>query len=222
MKLHDAKYRLDSIINVPLGKWMTPEQLQGIIINKGKTGQLLEIALGLKNTSNKLDFEDGELKTNKCDRFGNPKETMFITQILSIIDELLSMKNFYDTRLYEKIDNLLYVPISKDGSPEKWFFLPYTHVNLNDNKYVDLKIQLECDYYSICKQLKNHIENGDGSIHTSNGKFIQIRSKDSMPYNSIHSNLYDKYVSNKNHAFYFKKEFMHHITSLSKSNLTFN
>ena len=213
MKLNDAKCRLDSIINVPLGDWMTPNQLQGIIVNKGKTGQLLEIALGLNNTSNTLDFEDGELKTNKCDRFGKPLETMFITQILSIIDELLSIKNFYDTRLYEKIDNLLYVPISKDGSPEEWFFLPYEHVNLNDNAYRDLRIQLERDYYSICQQLKDHIEHGrDGNIHTSNGEFIQIRSKDSMPYNSIYSNIYNKYVSNKNHAFYFKKEFMHYIT----------
>ncbi len=26
------------------------------------------------------DFEDGELKTNKCDRYGRSLETMFITQ----------------------------------------------------------------------------------------------------------------------------------------------
>lgn len=214
MKLNDAKYKLDSIINVPLGEWMTQDQLTGIIINKGKAGQLLEIALGLKNTSNKLDFEDGELKTNKCNKFGKPLETMFITQILSIIDELLSIKDFYKTRLYEKIDNLLYVPISKDGNPEEWFFLPYKHVNLNDNYYYDLKIQLEHDYYSICRQLQEHIEYGhDGYIHTSNGKLIQVRSKDSKPYSAIYSNVYDKYVSNKNHAFYFKKEFMYYITS---------
>ncbi|MDD4781860.1 MAG: DNA mismatch repair protein MutH [Tissierellia bacterium] len=214
MKLNDAKRRLDSIVNVPLREWMNQDQLQGITINKGKAGQLLEIALGLNNTSNKLDFEDGELKTNKCNKFGKPLETMFITQILSIIDELLSNKNFYNTRLYEKIDNLLYVPISKDGSPEDWFFLPYEHVNLNDNYYYDLKIQLEYDYYSICQQLHEHIEHSyDGYIHTSNGEFIQIRSKDSKPYNPIFSNVYDKYVSNKNHAFYFKKAFMQYITN---------
>lgn len=213
MRLNDAKHRLNSIINVPLGRWMTQEQLQGIIINKGKTGQLLEIALGLNNTSNTLDFEDGELKTNKCDRLGNPQETMFITQILSIVDELLVLKNFYDTRLYEKIDNLLYVPISKDGRPDEWFFLPYRHINLNENRYTELRNQLENDYYSICQQLKKHIEQGsDGNIHTSSGNFIQIRSKDSMPYNPIYSNVYEKYVSNKNHAFYFKKEFMRCIT----------
>jgi DNA mismatch repair protein MutH len=99
VKLDDSKNTLDSLINKPLGDWMTKEHLQGVIINKGKISQLLELALGLNNTSRTLDFEDGELKINKCDRLGSPKETMFITQVLSIIDELLSSKNFYDTRL---------------------------------------------------------------------------------------------------------------------------
>jgi DNA mismatch repair protein MutH len=47
MKLNEAKRRLDSIVNVPFVEWMSPKQLEGIIRNKGKTGQLLEIALGL-------------------------------------------------------------------------------------------------------------------------------------------------------------------------------
>lgn len=142
----------------------------------------------LENTPNKLDFEDGELKTNKCDKYGNPLETMFITQILSTVDYLLYRKDFYGSRLYKKIDNLLYVPICKEGYLEEWFFLPYEHVNLNKNKYYDLKMQLEDDYYYICDQLIEQIEYGeDGNIHTSNGEFIQIRSKDSKPYSPIYS-----------------------------------
>lgn len=75
--------------------------------------------------------------------------------------------------------------------------------------FINIKKQLEEDYYSICKQLKFHIENSiDGYIHTSSGKYIQIRSKDSVPYRPIYSNIYSKNISNKNHAFYFKKEFM--------------
>ena len=46
---------------------------------------------------------------------------MFITQISSIIDELLDMKSFYETSLYQKIENLLYVPICKEGEPKDWF-----------------------------------------------------------------------------------------------------
>ena len=36
-----------------------------------KTGQFLELALGMNLSSADLDFEDGELKTNKCDKNGN-------------------------------------------------------------------------------------------------------------------------------------------------------
>jgi len=85
-----------------------------MIINKGRTGQLLELTIGLNLSNTTLDFEDGELKTNKCDRFGKPLETMFITQTASIIDELLSKKNFQDTKVYQKLRRLLYVPISKN------------------------------------------------------------------------------------------------------------
>lgn len=212
MKLEDAKTALSPIINVKIEEFITYEQMEDIIRNKGKTGQLLEIALGLNNTNTTLDFEDGELKTNKCDRFGKPKETMFITQINNIIDDLLSEKKFYDTHIYKKISNLLYVPISKDGPPSEWMFLPFIHVNLEENKYSELRNQLELDYYSICRQLRTHIETSpDGYIHTSSGRFIQIRSKDSQPYHPIYSNIYNKYVSNKNHAFYFKKDFMKYI-----------
>jgi DNA mismatch repair protein MutH len=171
-------------------------------------GQLLERLIGLNNTSNNLDFEDGELKTNKCDKNGKPLETVFITQISNIVDELLSGKKFETTHLYEKIGNLLYVPVSKVGSESEWMLLGAIHIRLDDPQFSDLKTQLSKDYYSIVQQLNNHIASSpDGFIHTSNGYFIQIRSKDSKPYHPIYSNIYNKYVSNKNHAFYFKKEF---------------
>lgn len=212
MKLEEAKKVLAPITGRRLCEFLSNKDMKDIIKNNGKSGQLLEIILGLKNSNTTLDFEDGELKTNKCDKYGNPKETMFITQILSIIDELLEQKNFYETHLYKKISNLLYVPINKDGQPAEWFFLPYVHVNLNENKFSELRNQLESDYYNICSQLKYLIENSaDGFIHTSNGKYIQIRSKDSKPYHPIYSNLYKRNISNKSHAFYFEKKFMKYI-----------
>ncbi|SHH74476.1 MutH/Sau3AI family endonuclease [Clostridium grantii] len=218
MRLEEAKIRLNEIINIKLGQLLKEEDMVDIIKNKGKTGQLLEIALGLKNSNTTLDFEDGELKTNKCDKSGNPKETIFITQVSGIIDDLINKRDFHETHLYEKINNILYVPICKDGQPLEWFFKKPTHINLQMDKFRELEKQLEEDYYNICCQLKEHIENGDdGYIHTSNGKFIQIRSKDSKPYHSIYSNIYGKNVSNKNHAFYFKKDFIKYISSLDSN-----
>lgn len=215
MELKEAFIKIKPYIGKPFGEILSNDDMQNIIKNKGKSGQLLEILLGLKNTNKALDFYDGELKTNKCDRTGKPLETMFITQISSMIDELLEQRNFYESKLYKKIKNLLYVPISKDGQPADWFILSAVHINLEDSKFSGLRNQLEEDYYNICNKLKVHIEtSSDGFIHTSNGEFIQIRSKDSKPYFPIHSETYRKYVSNKNHAFYFKKEFMKYIKNI--------
>ena len=76
MKLEDAYIHLSSLEKIPFSKLFTPNELTNIKINKGKTGQLLELALGLHLSNTTLDFEDGELKTNKCDMSGNPKETI--------------------------------------------------------------------------------------------------------------------------------------------------
>lgn len=215
MRLDDAKKLIDKLAGKKFGQVLSPIQLEDIIKNKGKSGQLLEILLGLNLSTTNLDFEDGELKTNKCDTTGKPLETMFITQISTIIDDLLTSADFYESNLYKKINNLLYVPISKVGPPSDWMFLPCVHVNLEEEKFHNLKLQLEADYYSICTQLNEHIKNSnDNFIHTSNGKLIQIRSKDSKPYHPIYSDVYKKEVSNKNHAFYFKKDFMKYIVEI--------
>lgn len=217
MLLNEAFFAIKDLVGIQFKDIFNESQLEDIIKNKGKSGQILELAIGLKNTNVTLDFEDGELKTNKCNAKGKPLETMFITQISGIIDELLDEKTFEETKLYEKINNLLYVPISKEGNPKEWFIIDAIHIDLKLDKYSFVAKQLEKDYYSICSQLREHIETSkDGFIHTSNGDFIQIRSKDSKPYHAIYSKKYGREVSNKNHAFYFKKEFMNYFSNKNK------
>lgn len=215
MKLSEANAKLKTMSKIPFSKLFSSEDLQTIILNKGKTGQLLELALGMKLSNSNLDFEDGELKTNKCDRTGKPLETIFITQISSIIDDLICKKAFEKTHLYKKINNILYVPVCKVGLPEEWMFLPSIHIDLTKQQFSSLHDIWQKDYYSICEQLIHHIENDpDGFIHTSNGTHIQIRSKDSKPYSPIYSKYYGRNVSNKNHAFYFQKQFVFDIQKM--------
>lgn len=217
MKLIEAQKRIEKLANIPFKEYLSSEQVQDAMmkINKGKTGQLLELTIGLNLSNTTLDFEDGELKTNKCDRYGKPLETMFITQTASIIDDLLSMQTFQDTKLYEKIKRLLYVPISKDGSPSEWMYLSPIQVDLSLPQYASLAKQLESDYYTICNKLNKQLsESAAATLHTANGKFIQIRTKDSKPYHPIYSNIYGREISDKNRAFYFKKDFIKYITSL--------
>ena len=213
MLLSEACERISDFVNIPFVDLFTPTQMEMIVRNKGKTGQLLELLFGLTLTNANLDFEDGELKTNKCDARGNPLETVFITQISRIIDELIERRPFEHTHLYEKIDNLLYVPVCKVGHPDTWMFLPCIHVDLTQPRFRDLRNIWRDDYYHICDGLRYHIENSsDGYIHTTNGVHLQIRSKDTTPpYNPIYSRVYGRYVSNKNHAFYFQKSFVYDI-----------
>ena len=217
MKLKEAQEKILTICNIPFSELFDEEDFPMIIKNKGKTGQLLEMALGKKLDSCNLDFEDGELKSNKCDASGKPLETVFITQISRVIDELLEEKPFEETHLYEKISNILYVPVCKMGDPHDWMFLDAIHIDLSNPRFSSLLETWENDYYSICRQLKNHIETSrDGYIHTSNGTHIQVRSKDLKPYHPIYSTIYGRNVSNKNHAFYFQKQFVYDIRKMSE------
>lgn len=141
---------------------------------------------------------------------------MFITRTASIMDELLSRKNFYNSKLYEKLQHLLYVPISKDGNQSEWMFLPCVEVDLSLPMYKDLAIQLENDYYSICDQFNTMLQSSPSAmLHTASGEFLQIRTKDSKPYHPIYSEIYHREISDKNRAFYFKKEFMKYIVTLN-------
>lgn len=216
MKLKEACDRFNRLAGIRFGNLFSADDMDTIITNKGKTGQLLELSLGMKLSISNLDFDDGELKTNKCDASGNPRETIFITQISSIIDDLIQERPFEQTHLYKKISNILYVPVCKDGAPQNWMFLPSIHIDLASSRFSNLKNIWRSDYYSICHQLKCHIERShDGFIHTSNGQHIQVRSKDSKPYHPIYSSIYHRFVSNKNHAFYFKKQFVYDIRCMN-------
>lgn len=220
MKLKEAQAKIEPLCGRPFGELFTENDLKTIKKNKGKTGQLLELALGKKLDSGNIDFEDGELKTNKCDKTGKPKETVFITQIASIIDDLIEQKPFEETHLFEKISNMLYVSVCKEGEPKNWMFLDAIHIDLSKPQFATLLDIWRKDYYSICDQLKAHIEtSADGYIHTSNGTHIQVRSKDSKPYHPIYSNVYGRNVSNKNHAFYFQKQFVYDIRKANEENL---
>ena len=110
MTLMEANVHFLSIANVPFKQLFEADTMAGIVRDKGRAGKLLERALGLANTNVNRDFEDGELKTNKCDANGKPRETVAITQISSHIDDLIAAVPFEESWLYEKISNMLYIP----------------------------------------------------------------------------------------------------------------
>ncbi|MFX1353983.1 MAG: DNA mismatch repair protein MutH [Promethearchaeota archaeon] len=214
MRVAEVLPRLDRIVGRPFGQLFEEYRLDGIIVAKGKTGKLLEQVLGLSPGARLRDFEDGELKTNKARADGYPRETMFISQISSRVDDLFGRRPFRQSWLYRKIRRIVYIPVVKQGPPEQWYFLCYYDVRIEPGGA--LYGRIESDYHAICEQMIAHIEQGDGMLHTSSGRFIQIRTKDAKPYNPIYSERYGRYVSNKNFAFYFKKDFMLEVQRLAK------
>ena len=61
MKLIEAQTRIEKLAYVPFKEYLLPNQVQDAMmkINKGKTGQLLELTIGLELSNTPLDFEDG-------------------------------------------------------------------------------------------------------------------------------------------------------------------
>lgn len=128
---------------------------------------------------------------------------------------MIQNKSFAESRLAQKIFNFLYVGIfrDKDIDPHLWKFFSPIHINFADNKFDLIWQQLESDYNIICAKIKKDIESR-GRISTSNGKYIQIRTKDSAPYHPIYSDIYKKYISDKSYAFYFQRDFIKAIKAI--------
>lgn len=215
MKLEDVFSRLPELYNKRFGELKLKEDISGFAVNKGNAGQFLQELLNMPNNSKLTDFADGELKTNQSFPSGMPDQTMFITQISKDFDSLF-FEESETNRLLDKISNLLYLPVVKPDNkkPEDWYFLPAYHIDSNQNQ--ELKELYLLDFLDIKQQILEHLDNSkDGYIHTSSGKYIQIRSKDSKrkdgTYNPIYSDVLGRNVSNKNHAFYFQKSFMKDI-----------
>ena len=60
MKLKEAQERIKPICGIPFGELFYDIDPEMAIVNKGKIGQMLELALGKKLDSGNIDFEDGE------------------------------------------------------------------------------------------------------------------------------------------------------------------
>jgi DNA mismatch repair protein MutH len=181
-----------------------------LLTNKGHVGQLLCRLVGLPLDSDRCDFADGELKTNKTRPDGIPAETMWIMQISGIFDTLIGHPptSFESSELYKKIRNLVYLPVVKFPRDDhsNWHFREPIHIETLPGS--PLFLALERDYLDICAAIRTQMEALDGLLHTASGRYLQVRSKDSKPYHPIVSTLLRRPVSNKNHGFYFQKLFM--------------
>ena len=89
--------------------------------NKGVRGQLLEIALGIPNSSKLTDLVDGELKSY------TKGESVAVTQLRHTLPEIFNKTPFNKSKLGRKISRTLYVAFDRQNN----FLGTATHTETN-------------------------------------------------------------------------------------------
>ena len=160
--------------------------------NKGVRGQLLELALGIPNSSKLTDLVDGELKSF------TKGESVAVTQLRHTLTEVFNKTPFNQSKLGIKISRTLYVAFDRNNN----FLGTATHTETNK--------LIEGDYQYICEIIRGRVANGLPltTITGLNG-ILQIRTKDSKYKGKYHPIIWEgKEISNKGYAFYLTGKYI--------------
>jgi len=187
MKVEEAARKIRLILGHPISSLLEDKT------DKGNFGKALEKLIGLKHSTKKMDFEDGELKTNDFYKDDNKsKETIKVRQYSSNnISELLEGEiKFKQAPIYDKLKNTLYVTTirylknNKKLNTDKWHFGHLFHIY--ESAYPETFKVLEADYIFCCKTIRNYVSQEYQNIqiknkhivpfHTISGHFLQIRT----------------------------------------------
>ena len=160
--------------------------------NKGVRGQLLELALGIPNSSKLTDLVDGELKSY------TKGESVAVTQLRHTLPEIFNNTPFNKSKLGIKISRTLYVAFDRNNN----FLGTATHTETDK--------LIEGDYQYICEIIRHRVANGLPltTITGLNG-VLQIRTKDSKDKNGNYHPIIWKgqQLANKGFAFYLTGKF---------------
>ena len=134
--------------------------------NKGARGQLLEIALGVPNSSDLTDLADGEIKTFTVG------ESIAMTQLKQCLSEIIEDSvSFKDSKVGEKLKQCVYVGFTRSND------YVGTEV-LNEETHPEHYQQLCEDYDYICTEIRAAFES-ETQLSTLTGPngLLQIRTK---------------------------------------------
>ena len=164
--------------------------------NKGKRGQLLELALGIANTSKLTDCVDGELKSF------TQGESIAVTQLKHILPQIFENIPIYRTKLGIKTQQTLFVGFDRDNN-----FIGSTTLTPESNpKHFE---ELEQDFHDICDAILTAYYDKK-ELHTVTGRngLLQIRTKDSKYKGKYHPIIWKgQQLSDKGFAFYLTGKF---------------
>ena len=134
--------------------------------NKGERGQLLEIALGVANSSDLKDLTDGEIKSF------TQGESIAVTQLKHCLQEILEESvKFSESKVAEKLSQTIYVGFTRSND-----YLGSVTIN-QESDPVHYK-ELAEDYEFICDTIRAKFNAGE-QLTTITGphNLLQIRTK---------------------------------------------
>ena len=160
--------------------------------NKGVRGQLLELALGIPNSSKLTDMVDGELKSF------TKGESIAVTQLKHTLPQIFDKTPFSQTKIGIKLQQTLYVGFDRQNN-----FLGTT--TLTPDTAPEHYELLQNDFDFIANRIRESFYN-KSELHTINGLngLLQIRTKDGKDRNGNYHPIYWKgqKMTNKGFAFY--------------------
>ena len=166
--------------------------------NKGGRGLWVEEQLGMKQSSQLNDFEDGELKAFK------EGQTIAVTMVQHCLNEILDRGVSYsESNVGKKLNNVLFVKFAKTGEFVK-------SLVSNSQTHRELHYKLSEDYNYICEEIRRRYNNNE-ELNTINGKhkLLQISTKASKTSlgNYVPLDYNGKRLKDKAMAFYLTRTF---------------
>ena len=134
--------------------------------NKGGRGLWVEEQLGMKQSSQLNDFDDGELKAFK------EGQTIAVTMVQHCLNEIFDRGVSYSqSNVGKKLNNILFVKFAKTGEFVK-------SLVSNSQIHRELHYKLSEDYNYICAEIRRRYNNNE-KLHTITGlnRLLQIRNK---------------------------------------------
>ena len=170
--------------------------------NKGGRGLWVEEQLGMKQSSQLNDFDDGELKAFK------EGQTIAVTMVQHCLNEIFDRGVSYSqSNVGKKLNNVLFVKFAKTGEFVK-------SLVSNSQIHRELHYKLSEDYNYICAEIRRRYDNNKelNTITGSNG-LLQIRTKASKNKlgNYVPLEYNGKRLKDKAMAFYLTRTFEKNI-----------
>ena len=199
--------------------------------NKGQVGSKFENYIGIPTTRDRCDYskygsiEAGDCKTLKFKK-GIPSECCDIIMLQDILSEAMNNVPFSESSVYEKIQQVHFAPINRDGKVEEWTFGENFIISDYDEKWNPIYEQMEKDYNHITERIRTLVNNGEfiGATEVNQGstvKILEIRPKGAgggRSKNTWNGRTITKSTAKSAYSYYFKhtgvKTIWNHYQSL--------